>query len=352
MKSYSMNYFLTLYVLLSGVFVAYCMDKGDVKINQLRQQIQQHYNFSCNYCFPNYSFVSLKDPTLFWKSVVGVGRDVLCLILGCKSVIILTEGEFNDLMRPLIKNFVLHETMPIKIISLQSPYAFRSLYAYDNNPTSQKNAYLIMKNETNALYNNTQPNDFLIGYLLGYSEEDIELYYSINEPKKPDAFLILNDVIFFLRESCQYYSNYPTKSLTISATEVSNFKHHVEELRSQLQQVKQEEPNDSRNQDFKKILIYLEKLLANIEKTSGQDQRPILEEILSHFESESNKYQAWFRRDWPKSESYQQFLKDKESARVYLREHEHKTIDEISQEIEQISKHKIIDELSNLKHHQ
>lgn len=275
---------------------------ADVTLDQIEKRIKEKYDIhDCKPFGADISHKQLNDVSLLWSlyRLEDKGlKDFIGLVLGCRQNIHLYGFEFqlpDHLTADKdIVQYIFHKDSPLKFIgSKQRIGGDFNAFAYRDTPEAERKAYLL------AIHFDRNP--YLIGHLLGYDEDDLELYYAW-DAMPPLLRMKLNLIM-----------------QTIQLSYPRSFKGFF----------------DNKGKDFiinQDDIFLLKKLgfvreLEQIEKEPDYPSK--LKAMLEEFTETSEKFKLYLQKEWHNSPKYNEFLVDKMEAHNILRKFSGSSIDEL-----------------------
>ncbi len=334
--------------LIFWVFFAFGMVKQGHSFEELKKYIRQSYNItSCDQYMPNSSIKGLYDPKLLWETNIdpyassgeySLDKDTVFLLAGCKNIVWLPILE--DFVKPDIRDYIFQENAPIKIFSAptaqsEDPCDYSNdPIAYINNPGVEKNAYILALHCSGVRNKGVNRNAYLMGFLLGYTERDIEYSYFFDLPAgwpSPDGVLF---VISILKNSFRTFSRDNSEAFVISSCDAGRLKEELDRTKQAMR--------DYPSADLEVLIKELEDVCDKTQ-SNPDDHRPVLQGLLDKLSSLREKFDYYYKNEWPKTEVYKTFLDDKAEAQAFIEENTKKTVEELKKEIEEIRGHAIQD---------
>lgn len=331
----------------------YGMEPQEPSVEQLAQGIKNHYHIdSCDQYLPNLSVKGLYNPSLLWATDAAdqrsfIDRDIIFQIIGCKDIA--WYPDFKTFLNPTIADYIFHKNSPIKIISIENTKTnaetgeistMSETVSYRNTPEAEKKAFLFVKYLL-LQKDFAQANHYLMGYLLGYSDPDIQYFYGSTEKAAPH-FKIIIDAIILLHQSFKLFERHPHENFVILPHEISALGKRIDDDKAFLQQYGSSVSWNA--SDIHTMETLYDKIRANT-----QSHESILQELLDRLAQLKNEYTFYLNNVWPQTESYKDYQEDKAKAQTFLEENKNKSVEQLKSEVEALSGNKIQDVLSILR---
>jgi hypothetical protein len=277
---------------------------ADVTLDQIQEKIKAKYDIhDCRPFGADISHKQLNDVSLLWSlyRLEDKGlKDFIGLVLGCRQNIHLYGFEFQQAdhltVDKDIVQYIFHKDSPIKFIGSKerrgnnfNAFAYRS-----DTPEAEKNAYLL------AIHFDRNP--YLIGYLLGYDENDLELYYAWEAMPlslKTKLNSIMDYIQYLYPRSFKDFFDNKQKDFIINQADMDSLRKR--NIVNELERI-EKEPDSHR--------FYLKTMLQEFTKVSKE-------------------FMIYLQKEWHLSLGYFNFLQDKELAQNILRESSGLSIDQL-----------------------
>jgi hypothetical protein len=274
---------------------------ADVKLDQIQEKIKAKYDIhDCRPFGADISHKQLNDVSLLWSlyRLEDKGlKDFIGLVLGCRQSIHLYgfQLQLPDHLTADkdIVQYIFHKDSPIKFIGSKERIGGDfNAFAYRDTPEAEKKAYLL------AIH--FDMNSYLTGHLLGYDENDLELYYAWQTMPlllRRKFNLIMDTIQFSYPRSFKDFFDNKRKDFIINQADIDLLKKLGN--KKELELIKQPD--------------YLSKLKAKLEE----------------FAEASKEFKLYLQREWRNRPEYNEFIQDKMQAHDILRKFSGSSIDEL-----------------------